>query len=374
MKKIVASATLVLLFFLFTSWFYKIIVLLFFVFLWRKEIKENGKRNHYRIIVMMLLIAMFCVLPRYRYNTQDRVQLIYQDANGHPINPPVSHYLTNVFLPEEEICNIGIWIAKVSPNLMPIKIADWLWAQFEYEKKRGNIRKFRQPYKSLNWNGLFMMSGMTSQIFNMMGYDTTESVYLIRPKKYDKERKYLVVFFMHGYFGNLKIYTGILKDIEECIILCIGTKTWNGIYTRNDIDALFTKQIPFLESIGYKIDRNALHIVGLSNGGSAADVAYNSFSNKFKTITFISSGIHQTYPISCKVLLIGGGKDPSSSSLPDAYHSLMKNRTDVDMFWDDDESHGIFLYKSVEIVDFINKNLVPRFQTEPMHCIHDDLN
>jgi hypothetical protein len=55
--------------------------------------------------------------------------------------------------------------------------------------------------------------------------------------------------------------------------------------------------------------------MGLSNCGSAVNVAYNGFSKKFKTITFISTGIHQTYPISSMVLLIGGGEDQSSGFL-----------------------------------------------------------
>ena len=134
-------------------------------------------------------------------------------------------------------------------------------------------------------------------------------LHLIKPKNYDENKEYPVVFFMHGFLGNWKLYTGVLKGLEDCIVLCVGTHTWSGIYTKNDINALFKKQIPFLENMGYKVDKNNLHIMGLSNGGSAVNVAYNGYSNKFKTITFKSTGIHQSYSIASKVLLIGGGKD-----------------------------------------------------------------
>ena len=202
-----------------------------------------------------------------------------------------------------------------------------------------------------------MMSGTTSQMFNMMGIDNTQSVYLIEPKKYDKNKQYPVVFFMHGYLGNWKLYTGLFKDLENYIVLCVGTKTWSGIYTSKDIGLLFSKQIPFLENMGYKVDKNQLHIIGLSNGGSAVNVAYNEFSNKFKTITFISTGIYQTYPISSKVLLIGGGKDRSSGSLCGAYRKLKNNGTKAEFFWDNDETHFIMVNKADEIIDFLNKNL-----------------
>lgn len=352
--KIFKSLFLVALILFFASWFYKIMMLMVLAHLWRKEIKTK-KDWGYKAIMVGLLLAMFCVLPRYRYNTSDRVQLIYQDKTGEPTYPPITHYLVNVFLPEEEICNIGIWGARIVPRVIPL--ANWILEEFTQDDKKGNIGKFYRPFSRLNWNGLFMMSGTTSQVFNMLGIDNTQSVYLIKPKNYDENKKYPVVFFMHGYLGNWKLYTGLLKDLENCIVLCVGTKTWSGIYSKHDISTLFTRQIPFLENMGYKIDMNNLHIMGLSNGGSAVNVAYNSFSNKFKTITFISTGIHQTYPISSKVLLIGGGRDHSSGSLKNAYSILNGNGTKTDIFWDDEETHFILVNQTDKIIDFMNKNL-----------------
>ena len=348
------TITLSILFLFFASWFYKIVMLMLLAHTWRKEIKTK-KEWGYKAVMCILFIAMFCVLPRYRYNTSDRVQLIYQDKKGNPEYPPFTHYLLNVFLPEEEICNMGIWGARVVPKVIPL--ANWILEEFNHDDKKGNIGKFYRPFNRLNWNGLFMMSGTTSQVFNMTGIDNTQSVYLIKPKNYDKNKEYPIVFFMHGYLGNWKLYTGVLKGLEDCIVLCVGTKTWSGIYTKNDINALFTKQIPFLENLGYKVDKNNLHIMGLSNGGSAVNAAYNGFSNKFKTITFISTGIHQTYPISSKVLLIGGGKDHSSGSLRGAYRTLKSNGTKTDLYWDDEETHFILVNQTDEIIDFLNRNM-----------------
>lgn len=322
--------------------------------LWRKEIKAK-KEWGYKVTMCVLLIAMFCVLPRYRYNTSDRVQLIYQDKKGNPEYPPLTHYLVNVFFPEEEICNIGIWGARIVPKVIPL--ANWILDEFNHDDKKGNISNFYRPFNRLNWNGLFMMSGTTSQVFNMMGIDNTQSVYLVKPKNYDKNKEYPVVFFMHGFLGNWKLYTGVLKGLEDCIVLCVGTHTWSGIYTKNDINALFKKQIPFLENMGYKVDKKNLHIMGLSNGGSAVNVAYNGFSNKFKTITFISTDIHQTYPIASKVLLIGGGKDHSAGTLQGAYRTLKNNGGKTDLFWDDEETHFILVNQTDEIINFVKKNL-----------------
>ena len=202
-----------------------------------------------------------------------------------------------------------------------------------------------------------MLSGTTSQVFYMYGIDDTQSVYLIEPKKHDKDKQYSVVFFMHGFMGNWKLYNGLLKDLEDCIVLCVGTKDWSGRFTKKDVNNLFKKQIPFLEKLGYKVDENHLHIIGLSNGGTATNIAYNNFSDKFKTITFISTNINQTYPISSKVLFIGGGDDYFATSLPKAHRKLKKNGTPTDIFWDDKETHFIMVNKADEIINFLNKNI-----------------
>lgn len=110
-RKVILTVILAILFLFFASWFYKIVMLLLLVRQWRNEIKAK-KEWGYKALMGVLLVAMFCVLPRYRYNTSDRVRLIYQDEKGNPEFPPFAHYLVNVFLPEEEICNLGIWGAR----------------------------------------------------------------------------------------------------------------------------------------------------------------------------------------------------------------------------------------------------------------------
>ena len=89
--RIFKTIILAILFLFFASWFYKIVVLMLFAHTWRKEIKAK-KDWVYKAVMGFLLIAMFCVLPRYRYNTSDRVQLIYQDKKGNPEYPPLTHY------------------------------------------------------------------------------------------------------------------------------------------------------------------------------------------------------------------------------------------------------------------------------------------
>lgn len=138
--------------------------------------------------------------------------------------------------------------------------------------------------------------------------------------------------------------------------MCVGTKDWNGIYTSTDIKNLFTHQIPFLERLGYKVDENNLHIIGLSNGGSASNIAYAGYSSRFKSIAFMSTGISHTYPIPSEVLLIGGNRDNSSGSMPGAYRALKNNGTKVDMYWGEGDTHYLLLTQTDDVVRFLNRH------------------
>ncbi len=352
--KIFLTTLLVLLFLLLASWFYRLIVLMLLAVVWRKQM--NRLRPWvFKVTMVVILTGLFVSLPRYRYDTNDRVRLIYQDKEGNPKLPPLSHWVFNALFPEEEICNAGIVGGALLPDLVPI--GGHILKDFRRDLWQGKIFNFYAPYSKLNWSLNFPMSGTTAQLFREMGVDNEQSVYVIRPKDYDEDKEYPVVFFMHGYLGNWKLYNGILKDLDNCIVMGVGTRDLSGIFTHKDISELFTRQLPFLEKLGMKPDKDNLHIIGLSNGGSAVNVAYNSFSRKFKTITFISTGIHQTYPIRSKVLLIGGGKDPSSGSIPGAYNRLKRNGTAVDKYWQEDEGHFILVNDRNEIVDFLNKNI-----------------
>lgn len=353
-KKVIKSVLLLLPFLFFESWFYKIICLILMAVVWREELRAKHKWL-FRGVLIALFVGLFWVLPRYRYNTSDRVRLIYQDENYNPVHPPVSHYLFNVFFPEEELCNFAIAGARCVPEEMPI--AGWLVEEFKFEDERGNIRNFANCFRRMNWDGEFMMSGITSQMANMMGMEETRSVYLITPEDYDQSKTYPVVFFMHGFMGNWKLYTSILKEMDDRVVCCVGTRDWSGLFKNKDIGDLFEHQIPFIKKMGVNVDENNVHIIGLSNGGTAADVAYRDFSNKFKSITYLSTGINQTYRIPSKVLFIGGGKDHSSGSLPRAYKALKANGNPTDMYWKDDQTHFIFVNEADEIVDFLNRNI-----------------
>lgn len=137
----------------------------------------------------------------------------------------------------------------------------------------------------------------------------------------------------------------------------MGTRDLSGIFTTHDIGRMFNKYIPYLESLGYNIDGENIHLMGLSNGGTAANVALKHYSNRLKSITYISTSCDVTKRTKAKVLLIGGGKDRSSTGLPSAQKKLTRCGTDARLYYKEDENHFIMVHKKDEIIDFLKNEL-----------------
>lgn len=345
---------------------YKTIAMMLLTFVWRKKLmrwcifsrKRWGRtvaKHSWQVVMAVLVVLLWISLPRYRTGSDDRLQLYYLDDQGERISTPIGHWLFNALVPEEEIMNIGVWGARLGGDWAErLGVGGIMAEQFRNDDAQGKINNFYAPYRSLDEKGLSLVSGTTSQAFNDFGIgDKTKAVYVLRPTSYSKEKTYPVVFFCHGYLGNWKLYQGLFADLDDCLVVSCGTDGLSGIFTHDDISGLLNSIIPMLEREGYNIDQGAVHLIGLSNGGTACEVAQSSFPNRFKSITYISTGIHHTGKTRSTINLIGGGKDPSSSTMYPAYRALKKNGTNTNILWYDDESHFILVNKVSMIMSFI---------------------
>ena len=112
-----------------------------------------------------------------------------------------------------------------------------------------------------------------------------------------------------------------------------------------------------LKKEGYHIDENRFHLMGLSNGGSASNVALRSFDHHFQTITYISTSCDVIKRSRAKVLLIGGGKDVSSAKLPVASRQLQKRGAKTALLFDEEDNHYMMVHQKDRIIDFLNREL-----------------
>lgn len=339
--------------------FYKTVFIMLLFILWSKplmaKLPERYRTWTTRAIWCCLILTLWISLPRWRTHSHDRVQLVYLNKDGEVQHAPVSHWLASAVFPEAEIVNLGITGVRIT-TLVGWHPSNAIVRQAQDDVKAGKIGNFFKPYRHLGLNN--PISGVYPQLFNERLGKNYDAVYICRPKHYNQNKLYPLVVFCHGYLGNWQLYQGIWKDFDSAIVLSIGTHNLSGIFNGNDINRIFSFYIPALERMGYQIDYKQIHLMGLSNGGSAINVAMMSkHVARFKSLTSISCSLGTSKNVPCQINLIGGGRDGSSNRMSLQYRQLKNGGIDVALFFDKDENHYILVNQRMKIIAFLDSRL-----------------
>ncbi len=358
--KLAVSMLLAMLLLLFNSVFYKTIILMTLFGIWRNKlasrIAQNRRPWFKRSIWCILLISLWVAMPRWRTGCTDRVRLLYMDNAGNIKHPPLSQYLLNVLMPENEMVNFGLLGIRFSIiGDKTLHISPTLLKQANGTIHDGHTSDFLKPYFMGTSNP---MSGIWAQVFNDCFGDNDRAAYLCKPTAHSSSFEYPLIVFCHGYLGNLRMYQGVLKGFDNAIVLSIPTHGIDGIFHITDINEIFTFYMPVLEKMGFNIDHGQIHLIGLSNGVSAIGSAMKSpHANDFKSMTAISGIPQHSCKISGKVNLIGGGKDTSSANVP-GYCSMLKSMgIDAEMYFGKKENHFMFVSQSANILSFLKSRM-----------------
>lgn len=352
-KKILTFVFLLAAVLLFATWQYRLLSLLFAVMLNKAWIKSRFSHKYaYRTVVGFLMTGIFIAIPN--YFQRGSTQLKYLDENGEEVHTPLMVYAINALLPEEEVANMGIKAVAIMPSGFGC-LGGRLVEDAKKDCWSGKMLSFYHPYNSLSMTGSNPGSFVYGQVWNELSRSNLDGIYITDNRKSDKPCS--VIFFCHGYLGSWELYQGVFNGLEDCLVVSIGTRDLSGIFTRKDIGKIFTKYIPYLKSQGYDIDESRIHLVGLSNGGTAADVALGHYSDRLNSVTYISTGCHVTKHTKTNVLLIGGGRDSSSSGLPSAAKRLSACGTNVKLYYEPEENHYILVHKSDEVIEMLNSQL-----------------
>lgn len=280
---------------------------------------------------------------------------MYINQDGELTTPPISQYLCAVFLPEEEIVNATIHIIPFTNILKPV-LSERFAKELNEDIEKGRIDNYLEAYDNIGSSN--PMSACYAQTFNTMLGTDYRTAYLCLPKDYDEDKTYPLVVYCHGYMGNWKLYQGIFKDLDNAIVLSIGTKDMSGLFTTNHIEEIFSFYIPLLERMKFKIDQSSLHLIGLSNGGTAIQAGMlSSHSSKFKSFTTISCNIYNLKRVKGRVNFIGGGQDPSANQEPAECRILKQKGVDANILFYDDENHFVLVNKREECIDFLKDKL-----------------
>lgn len=356
MKKSISIVLFLLATVVFATWQYRLLNLFIFIIINKTWIKKKV-RIPYKVIVWGLILCIFIAIPN--YFQRGRTQLIYLDKEGERVCTPLHIYLINALLPEEEMMNFGLKATAVLPpeSLSPVfkNLGSHFIREAQSDFWHGYAFGFYTPYNSLSLQGSNPGTFTIAQAINENLGTDYNAIYITKPKNYDSDRTYPVIFFAHGYLGGWELYQGLFSQLDDYFVVSICTIDLSGIFNYNDINKVFTEYIPYLKSEGYNI--GDVHLMGLSNGGSASNVALRSFSNKFKTITYISTSCDVIKYSKAKVILIGGGKDASSARLPSAERGLRNCGTKTAIFFDKDENHYMMVHQQGKIFEFLNDEM-----------------
>lgn len=184
------------------------------------------------------------------------------------------------------------------------------------------------------------MSGVWGQLH---GYST---VYI----QYPLSQTNKLVVFCHGYAGNWKMYQGILSQLNNCIVLSMGTSDISGIYTKEDIQKIFDIYIPYLK----EYDIQEIHIIGLSNGGTAIDNAIKYYPHKFKSYTAMSSNLSTINKVDGSINFIGGKSDHSAGKIK-LQHQKVVNMGIKFKIYNPEGDHFLLITHTEEVVDILNQ-------------------
>ena len=346
---------------LFSTLFYKTVCAILLCWLWRKDIAtwmpERMRGWGMKLVWGCLMVVLWIGMPRYRVNSGDRVRLVYFDKSGNAMLPPLGQYIVNTLFPEEEIVHIGINSLRVcKPVLHYLGIGQGLIRQANDDIASGKIQNFYAPYDSLGMEN--PMSGVYAQVFNEKFHASNRAAYIINPQKMEEDATYPLVVFCHGYLGNWQLYNGVWKGLDNAIVLSIGTRGLDGIFNAKDIGEIFSFYIPALERMGYHVDKGKVHLIGLSNGGSAViSVMHSAYAKRFKSITTVSCNLEGLRKVPCQVNFIGGGKDNSSKRMTRQCKQLQEMGVDAAIFYDMDENHFILVNRRDDIILFLKRRL-----------------
>lgn len=341
------------------SAFHDMLILLLILWIWRKELKAALNKYAYRGIWGAAIFLTLVLMPRPFAMPGQRAKLVHFNGKGERISTPMHHWIANLIAPEETMCAAGCFGA-----LLPMETA-LKSLGFNGSENGSILQNYREDALHGRMFGIgrcyhkagSTMSGIHTQFFNSLLGEDIRSAYVIKPKHFDKNKEYPVLFFAHGYLGNWKLYPGLLSGIDDHIIVCMGTEDMSGIFNGRHISEIKSLYLPMLADMGYKVDPDAISLMGLSNGGSAIDVAYSSRPNEFKNLIYASTGVNHSGRTRAKVMVIGGGRDHCAPSMRSGMNSLKANGQKSAFCFEDEASHLMLISDINQITDFLNQEL-----------------
>lgn len=260
MKKILTIAIIIILL-LPGSAFHSALLVMLLIWMWRKKVRRSITRwwrKGYRTLWRVLSCISLILMPRPFAIPTDRSRLVYYDDYGQRVATPMTHWLINLLLPEETLCSLGCALPESAlRDMLPAGGMPIPGSASLQETLRRVAGAYRQNDLALE----SPMSGVVPQALSRYFGDDTKAAYVIKPKGYDSRRDYPVLFFPRGDMDNCKLYTGMLRNIEDAIIVCVGTDNTSGVLSPTEFQQIKARFIPMLRDLGLNPDLSQISVI-----------------------------------------------------------------------------------------------------------------
>lgn len=340
------------------SAFHDLLLIMLLLYMWRNAVR-SWLNSHFRYGYKALWLTLSCLallsMPRPFALPRERVQLVHFNECGELTNAPLLHWVANIVFPEETLCAAGC-LLPLTPLRYAVPAGESILKDYYIELRSGGLLKIGKAYRQNSLALSSPMSGAITQTFSYFSGRSIRSAYIIRPRHYDPNKEYPVLFFAHGFLGNWKMYTGLLRNIENHIVVCMGTEDLMGFFAKRHIDEIWSVYLPLLADMGLRADPNAVSLMGLSNGGTAVDAAYST-ADDYKNLIYVSTGVNRTHKTSAKVMVIGGGRDHCAPSMKSGMAKLVSNGVNTAFCFDENHTHLKLISDIDNCIDFLNNEL-----------------
>lgn len=195
MKRIL-SFLLLLLTILPDSAFHTMLFLMLLAWVWREEVKQYADRKGrylYGTLWGILWSVTLLLMPRPFALPTDRIQMIHFNSKGETVSAPIGHWIFNLIFPEETLCALGCAI-PLTPLKTMVPVGNSIMDDYYHELRSGGLLKIRKAYHNLDAALESPLSAAITQAFCQHLGDKHRSAYIIRPKHFDSQKEYPVLF------------------------------------------------------------------------------------------------------------------------------------------------------------------------------------